>query len=103
MTSPRKAKPQAPPRLNRTALVARGWTATLIARFLPVPDVLAPNPVYRSAPPMPLYDSARVAAIEATDAWQIAHRAAAKRSRAAQRAVATKREQLLRALDRVRL
>jgi hypothetical protein len=46
--------------LGTVALKARGWTGTLIRRFLPTPDRTKVNPHYRSGPPMRLYDLARV-------------------------------------------
>ena len=62
------------------ALRERGWTPTLVARFLGAPDALRPNPVYKSAAPSRLYDAARVEAAEALPEFAVARAAPAKRS-----------------------
>jgi hypothetical protein len=55
------------PRLiTKTELKSRGWTDALIARFFPAPTKENPNPHYRSAAPVKLYDVAQVASIEST-------------------------------------
>lgn len=47
--------------MTMAQLVGRGWTRTLIAMFLPIPDQTAPNPKYRHAgSPMKLYSLKRV-------------------------------------------
>ncbi|MDI2132124.1 hypothetical protein [Yinghuangia seranimata] len=53
----------------RAALRRRGWTEAGIGRFLGVADAQAPNPVFRSAHPMRLFDLARVEGVEATEEW----------------------------------
>lgn len=56
-----------PERWTQSTLKSRGWSLSLIRRFLDPPDATAPNPHYRSAAaPMKLYDAARVQATEAT-------------------------------------
>lgn len=46
------------------------WTAAALKRFLGDADKLISNPVYRTAPPMRMYLTSRVEAIEATDEWK---------------------------------
>jgi hypothetical protein len=75
--------PKQPDHFGRPTLRERGWTDALIARFLPEPDLLAPNPHYRCGAPRKLYLIARVEAVEATDAFRIALAASAPRTRAA--------------------
>jgi len=73
---------ETPPRpfyLGRGNLRRRGWTETGISRFLGAADALAPNPVVPSAAHMRLYDEARVARVEATDAWREWHAASQQR------------------------
>jgi hypothetical protein len=91
-----------PLHFGRPTLKDRGWTDALIARFLGEPDLLAPNPHYRSQPPRKLYLIARVEAVEETDAFRIALAASAPRKRAAAGAVATKRRKMERHVERVR-
>lgn len=59
--------------LTKSALKQRGWTEGAIKRFLGPPDAVKPNPVYRSATPMQLWNAARIAAVEESDdfrRWQ---------------------------------
>lgn len=58
---------KAPENFSVPELKARGWTRTLIERFLPEADATRPNPMFRSAAPMRLYCQQRVVAIEATE------------------------------------
>jgi hypothetical protein len=77
-------------------LRARGWTPALIAAFLGEADATRPNPRFRSAAPMRLYQEDRVIAAEVSAAWQAA--AARARARSARARVVTdrKRAELLR-------
>jgi hypothetical protein len=62
----------------------RGWTKTLITRFLGDPDKTAPNPMFSKAgAPMRLYCLLRVLATEESAEWKQAYKKAAKRSQAA--------------------
>jgi hypothetical protein len=83
---------QASELLKRTELRERGWTSTMIARLLPEPDAVLPNPRYRSAAPMRLYRRERVELVEATAEFTRlretgARRAARSKASAARRAV----------------
>jgi hypothetical protein len=80
-------------------LKARGWTDTLIRRFLPSPDATRPNVHYLSGPPVRLYLLARVEAIEATAEFLAARSAAATRKASAARAVETKRAAMRRHVE----
>lgn len=51
--------------ISKASLLKRGWTDSLISRFLPVHDREASNPHYRTASPMKLYSVSRVEEIEA--------------------------------------
>ena len=69
-----------PPLLTMAQLKARGWTPTLVKKFLGSPDATKPNPHYRSAAPMQLYSLARVEVVEQEDTWKQAATSAAARS-----------------------
>lgn len=49
---------------------SRDWTETGIRRFLGEPDEYRPNPYYRTAAPMCLYDLGRVKAVEGSAEYQ---------------------------------
>jgi hypothetical protein len=80
--------------IGTSALRERGWTETAIKRFLGDADQLRPNPVYRSAAPARLYDSARVGEAEASPGWQEWRTGAAKRSARSSAAAETRRAAL---------
>ncbi len=89
--------------LTQTDVKERGWTDSLIRRFLPSPDLTKGNPFYRCAAPMKLYAVGRVSAIETTPEY-IEHSAKlVGRRKAAQRAVETKRKKLLAYLDTIEI
>lgn len=79
-----------PENFSVSELKARGWTRTLIERFMPEADATRPNPLFRSAAPMRLYCRQRVVALEATEEFFLARRASEFRQNAAKKAVATK-------------
>ena len=80
--------------MSATGVKERGWTDTLIRRFLDPPDKLAVNPHYRSGPKMRCYDIARVKATEKTPEWLDAQAKATKRSIAAEKASDKRRKDL---------
>jgi len=55
---------------SRSELKARGWTRTLIGKFLPLPDDY--RPLFPSRSPMALWLRSRVESIEATGEWKAA-------------------------------
>jgi hypothetical protein len=89
--------------LSVPELRERGWTESLIKRFLKDPDKLVKNPHYSSAAPMRLYLKRRVEKAEGKQTFAEAKAIAAKRSQAgkvaSKSADITKREKLL---ERVR-
>ena len=58
------------PCFTQTELKDRGWTLSAITKFLGDPDRTKPNPMYRSAAPMKLWDKTRVEAVESTDEFR---------------------------------
>lgn len=89
----------AQPMLTRAALKERGWTDTLIRRYLGEPDALKRNPHYRSAAPVQLYILSRVEGAEATPEFQNASEKSRRRREGAKRAADTKRVNLLGSLE----
>ena len=81
--------------LSVRALIARGWTETLIRQLLGAPDNTRRNPYAGSAAPMRLYARTRVEAVEASPAWPTVQERVAQRKAAAAEAVETKTERLL--------
>lgn len=75
-----------PDRINMMAVKERGWTGTLIRRFLGEPDAIQRNRRYPRAAPTKLYDLDRVKRIEATDEFQEAKAKAAIRQNRAKKA-----------------
>lgn len=78
----------------------RGWTASLIKRFLGPPDLLKRSPWNRGAGPgLRLYAPERVRAMENTPAFRLALSKAKRRRQAGQTAAATRRANLRRRAD----
>ena len=96
-----------PPMLTLKAVKERGWTDALIRKYLPTPDALKDNPMYKRAAPMKLYRLSRVEAAETTPEFTAAFekileaRPAARN--AVQKAVETKRQQLLSYVQRLEI
>jgi hypothetical protein len=84
--------------ITKSTLQERGWTETLIRKFLGGADTTKPNPHYRKAAPTQLYTLVRVEAAEKTAEWQESKRATEQRQESAKKAVETKRERLLDAI-----
>lgn len=80
--------------LTKASLKARGWTDSLSRKFLGEPDVLRPNPHYRSAPKMQLYRIDRVIEIEQNEAFEAAFETARKRSEARKNSAIEQAERL---------
>jgi hypothetical protein len=81
--------------ITLAGLKERGWTATLVQRFLGAPERTAPNPHYRSGPPMRLYLLTRVEAAEADEAFKEARAGSRRRGDAARRVADRKRADLI--------
>ncbi len=97
-----------PPLLSRTTLKEeRGWTESLLKRFLPEADHLKVNPMFRSAAPMQLYVLPRIEEIEASADFRAAFEVASKRRPAAQQAARkaadTKRQRMLAYVEMLRV
>ena len=73
--------------LSAPELRERGWTESLIKRFLKDPDKLVKNPHYSSAAPMRLYLKRRIEKAEGKQMFAEAKAIAAKRSQASKVAI----------------
>jgi hypothetical protein len=80
--------------ITKSTVLQRGWSEKMIAELLGGHDQEAPNPHYKSGPPMKLYDENRVTREEGTKAFQAASAKLKKHSESrkagAKRAVQTK-------------
>lgn len=78
--------------ITKSELKKRGWTDAMITRFLPEPDETKPNPHYRHAADMKLYQVKRVVRIEKTKRFITASELAVKRKASAKVAVVTRKK-----------
>lgn len=72
-----------------------GWTDGMIKRFLPNPDEIKPNPIFRSASAMKLYSIDRIQNIEITEEFKNYKNRAIKFKSSSKKSVETKRENAL--------
>lgn len=93
--------PAKPKHLTASALRGRGWTDAAIRRFLGKADATAPNPAYRSAAPMKLYDEARVEAVEASGQWRAWQARSVERRRSALAAAERRRRETVAAVSEI--
>ncbi len=89
--------------LTKKAVKERGWTDTLIHRFMPSPDATKQNCKYRSGPRIKLFDVQRVEAIEQKPEFQELFAKAQRRKAGAQKVADTLREQTLANAENVRI
>jgi hypothetical protein len=85
--------------ITTSSLKERGWTDSLVKRFLPTPDKTSPNPYYRSGYPVRLYIVSRVEAVEASEAFLATKDSTTKRRSAGLKAAETKRAKLLEQVE----
>jgi len=89
--------------ITRSGLLKeRGWTDSLIKKFLSTPDKTEPNPRYKNAgAPMKLYQIKRVETIESSGEFQKEYDKCQTRKQSACRAVTTKKTSLLRQAENI--
>jgi len=80
----------------KSQLKERGWTDSMIRKFMPVPDAEKTNPIFRCASPMKLFNCERVHLFEDTDEWMTAREKADTRSKVARNVAERKRDDLLK-------
>lgn len=86
--------------VSKSGLSARGWTDSLISRFLSEPDRYKKNPHYACAAPMKLYLLERVEKVESDPQFQEARAKSEVRKRASKKAVETKTAKTLEEVDK---
>lgn len=84
-------------------LKARGWTDTLIVRFLGDADERRTNPHYRSGPPMKLYKMQRVEQVEASAEFREVQDTRKSKRDAAQKALATKKQKITNYVEHLKI
>ena len=82
-------------------LLTRGWTKTLVNKFLPVPHDTKPNYFYRSAAPVKLYKIKVVEQIENSNCFQKDIKKTRKRQNSAKKAIKTKKENLMNKVNSI--
>ena len=85
--------------VTQSRITARGWSKTMVAKLLGEPDKLAPNPMYKCAAPMKLYNLERVKKVELSEEFKAAKARAEKRRAAINPSIDKRRNELL---DKVR-
>lgn len=85
---------------TKSQLKERGWTDTMIKKFLGTPDATKVNPFYSSAAPMGLYDVKRVKKVERTKAFKEAMEKSEARKAAAEKAVVTKMKKEMEKMEK---
>lgn len=86
--------------ITQSSLIAMGWTKSMIAKFMPEPK-LVPNPYYKSAAPMRLYDKDKALSVMETEEYAVALEKVNKRKKSAQQAVETKTENLMQQMTNI--
>ena len=76
--------------ITKPHLKNRGWTDAMVKKFLGAPDMTKPNPHYKKAAPMGLWDAKRVSKAERSQEWQTEKEKSIGRKASAQKAVKTK-------------
>lgn len=79
----------------RQTLLGRGWTDSLIRKFLVREDATRTNPRYKCASPMKLYEIRRVLSAESDEDFRLELEKSRKRSEKASARMDAKREELL--------
>lgn len=86
--------------VTQSVLIERGWTKSLINRFLPAP-LLRPNPYYKKAAPMKLWDLAVVQEAESTQNFAEEKLKADHRKQAAKKGVTTQTNNLIAKIQKL--
>ncbi len=86
--------------LAKSQVLDRGWTDTLVKKFLPDPDEIKPNPIYKSAAPMKLYKLERVEVVETTDQFKKEMLKTVARKKVAQKVVQKKSNETMEYVDK---
>ena len=85
--------------INKSLLKQRGWTESMIKTFLGEADVEKDNPMYKSAPPMKLYDLKRVLVAESNDSFKKRRLKAERRSKTMKDVAEFKKQELMEQIE----
>ena len=85
-----EVKTKRPKLISKPGLRDRGWTDTMIQRYLPIHDAEKANPYYKCAAPMKLYMIDRIIKIEKRKSFMEMLAKSKERKALAQKAVTTK-------------
>jgi hypothetical protein len=88
-------------RITLAQLRKRGWTESLVERFLPECQATMSNPHYKTGPRIKLYAVTRVEAIEARVEFQAVAERAKPRREASKRAAVTRKSRLTELIERI--
>lgn len=80
---------------TKSELKANGWTDAMIKRFLPEPDRTYPNPRYKNAAPVRLYQEERIEKVKETEDFRTFELKSAAKKESAKKAVETKRRKVV--------
>ena len=81
--------------ISQTTVIEMGFTKAMIKKLLPSP-IEKPNPFYKSAAPMKMFNKDDVEKVMQTDAYKLEYEKSQKRKSAAAKAVKTKEEALFK-------
>lgn len=84
---------------TKTDLKRRGWTESIIKKIGIKPDKTKPNPIYKNAPEMKLFNKTKIQELETSEKFKSLLKNSMKRKKTAQKAVITKKEKLIRLVD----
>jgi len=99
----KEKKEKKPEYITAAGLKGRGWTLTMIKKFLKEPDKIVDNPYYRCADPMKLYEMKRIKRIEKRKTFIAVMEASAKRKESAAKAVETKMRKSIKFAENVEI
>ncbi len=87
--------------LSKSQLKERGWTESIIKKFLPEPDMVKKNPIYKSASPMKLYNIKKVKRAEKNTEFKKAIEKSKIRSERMTNIALLKKNKLLEEIDKM--
>lgn len=87
--------------ITKTKLLKRGWTESLINKFIPEPHDTKTNSYYRSASPIKLYSIDIVISIEDSAAFKEKIKNVEKRKKSSRKTFKTKKEKLLKQVGQI--
>ena len=89
--------------ITKAGLKTRGWTDSMIRKFLGNPDLEKTNPHYKSAPKMKLYKLSRINDLEGTEEFRIHLIKSGQRSSVMKKVAKDKEKKLLEEINRLEI